>query len=244
MKQSERLLHGPYVVPRFKRGDRQTCLYRDADVFITSWSSGRISWPLCRTVGSRGGGLGVWVNDELARAVRSESAAAIQYWWGVTGTTVCCWRKALGANILNNPGSQRAIRAAASRGAAAIKEREWSPADRAKRRLIAKRLKLGQYLSPGFNGFNVRRWTKKERALLSRLPVADVARSAHRSLGAVYTARVNFGVGKQRRKWAQQELKLVARLTPAEAAARTGRTLSAVYAARLKYGFAIPQFSH
>ena len=31
------------------------CFYRDADVVITSWSGGRISWPRCRAIGHRGG---------------------------------------------------------------------------------------------------------------------------------------------------------------------------------------------
>jgi hypothetical protein len=40
-----RLLHGPYEPPPLRKGDRTTCLYRDADAVITGWSGGRISWP-------------------------------------------------------------------------------------------------------------------------------------------------------------------------------------------------------
>ena len=65
-----------------RRGDRATCLYRDCDVVIRGWSDGRISWPRCRRLGARGGGLGLLVDEELARAVRLESSLAIQYWGG------------------------------------------------------------------------------------------------------------------------------------------------------------------
>jgi hypothetical protein len=34
------------------------------------------------------------VDDELARAVRHESALAIRYWWGVGTKTVVWWRRA------------------------------------------------------------------------------------------------------------------------------------------------------
>ncbi len=50
-----RLLHGPYEPPPLRKGDRTTCLYRDADVVITGWSDGPIRWPRCRALGRRGG---------------------------------------------------------------------------------------------------------------------------------------------------------------------------------------------
>src|SRR5262249_35085080 len=78
-----KLLSGPYTPPRLKRGDRATCLYRDCTVVVTSWSGGRIPWPRCRALDQRGGcGSGLLVDEELARAVRSESAAAEMYGGG------------------------------------------------------------------------------------------------------------------------------------------------------------------
>jgi hypothetical protein len=38
-----RVLFGPYDAPALRRGDRATCLVRDGEVVITSWSDGRIS---------------------------------------------------------------------------------------------------------------------------------------------------------------------------------------------------------
>jgi hypothetical protein len=48
------------------------CLYRDAEVIVTGWSDGRIPWPRCRQAGTHGGGSGLLVAQELARAVRWE----------------------------------------------------------------------------------------------------------------------------------------------------------------------------
>jgi hypothetical protein len=100
-----RLHHGPYTPPALRRGDRATCLYRDGDVVITSWSDGRISWPRCRRLSTRGGS-GLLVDEELARAVRLESSLAIQHWWGVNQSTVWLRRQALAVERFNE-GSTR-----------------------------------------------------------------------------------------------------------------------------------------
>ena len=67
------------------------------------------------------------LDEELARAVRTESAAAIRYWWCVRGKTVAWWRKRLGVTLTNNPESNRLIHAAAKAGAAAMQERGSCP---------------------------------------------------------------------------------------------------------------------
>src|SRR5262245_4259796 len=48
----------------------------------------RIAWPLCYHVGTRAFGKGLLVDEELARAVRLESAVAVAHWWGVSRATV------------------------------------------------------------------------------------------------------------------------------------------------------------
>src|SRR5262249_54281762 len=101
-----RLLYGPYAPPRLRRGDRATCLYRDGDVLITGWSAGRIPWPRCRRPDTHGGGSGLLVDAELARAARHESVVAICSWWGVNDSVVWKWRKALGVERFNE-GSAR-----------------------------------------------------------------------------------------------------------------------------------------
>ena len=43
MRESERtrLLHGPYRAPSLRVGDRATCLFKDGDVVVTSWTDAR-----------------------------------------------------------------------------------------------------------------------------------------------------------------------------------------------------------
>jgi hypothetical protein len=64
---------------RRKRGDRATCPARDRDVVIIGTSRGRIPSPRCRALDTRRGGSGILVDDELARAIRCESATTIPY---------------------------------------------------------------------------------------------------------------------------------------------------------------------
>ncbi|MFL5329152.1 MAG: hypothetical protein ACJ8C4_09555 [Gemmataceae bacterium] len=179
------LIAGPYLPPRLRKGTRTTCLYRDAEVVITSMSNGRVSWPRCRAIGSIGGS-GLLVDDELARAVRTESAEAIGYWWGVSCSTVWLWRLALGADRLNNPGSQRLIRRNAKLGAEGIKRKEFTAEEREIKRQISVRLNTAQHLKPGYHG---RWWTKRELSLIAKLPDREVARRVGRSESAVRTKR-------------------------------------------------------
>jgi hypothetical protein len=51
-------------------------------VIVTRWSDAPISWPRGDAPSEkRGGGPGLIVDDELARAVRTESAEAVAYFW-------------------------------------------------------------------------------------------------------------------------------------------------------------------
>jgi hypothetical protein len=87
-----KLLFGPYRTPALKRGDSAACMFRDAEVVVTGWTNGRIPWPRCRVLDGPGGGSGLLVDEELARAVRHESAAAVGHWWRVSHNTVRAWR--------------------------------------------------------------------------------------------------------------------------------------------------------
>jgi hypothetical protein len=129
-----KLLFGPYRVPALRRGDRATCLFRDAEVVITSWTAARISWPRCRVLGGPGGGSGLLVDEELARAVMHESATAIKFWWGASKTAAQNWRRALGVGRTDNEGTARLIQSAAEKGAEAIQAREWTEEEREQRR--------------------------------------------------------------------------------------------------------------
>src|SRR5262245_24977132 len=174
MKPADRaqLLFGPYRAPPLKRGDRAFCLFRDCYVVVTSWTDARIPWPRCRPLDRPLGGSGLLVDEELARAVRHESAAAVCYWWCASEGAVWRWRKALGVGRDGTEGSRGLIRAAVEAGAAAMREREYTDeeCDRMSRR--ARELNLARHLPTGYHG---PWWSAKELALLGELPDAEVA---------------------------------------------------------------------
>jgi hypothetical protein len=181
-----KLLFGPYRAPHLRRGDRATCLNHDAVVLITSWTSARISWPLCRPVDCRRGQPTILLNETLAQAVRRESAAAIRYHWGVSAVVVWRWRKLLGVSRTNNEGSSRLIRAAAEQGGVAKASREWTEEEREEQ--ARRNAALGLAWS---------RWTADDLALLGKLPDQEVARRTGRSKSAVRQQRCFLGIANR-----------------------------------------------
>ncbi len=97
-----RLISGPYASPAWQRGRIVLCEYRDCDVRVTGWHHGPIPWPVGRRAESRGGGAGLIIADDLARAVRTESEIAVAHWWGVSPVTVYHWRRAIGVPAVND----------------------------------------------------------------------------------------------------------------------------------------------
>src|SRR5262245_18210963 len=86
MRDADRVrLLGTYKAPPLKPGDRTDCLYRDTEVIIKGWSNARIPCPQCTRARGRGPGFGLLVDEELVRAVRHESAAALDLWWACVG---------------------------------------------------------------------------------------------------------------------------------------------------------------
>src|SRR5687768_7458363 len=116
-RERTRLLFAPYTPPALKRGGPILLPGGDCDVVITGWTDAPISWPRCRALDTHGGGSGVLVDEQLARAIRNESAVAIGYWWGVGVKTLAWWRKTLGVGRADPIGSWRLIQAAAEAGA-------------------------------------------------------------------------------------------------------------------------------
>jgi hypothetical protein len=131
-----KLLFGPYKAPALKRGDRATCLYRDATVVITSWTQAPIPWPRCRALDPTGGGSGLLVDAELACAVRHEADSDVRYWWGASKTAVQNWRRVLDVGRTDNEGTARLVLAAAEKGAEAVKSRDWTGEERGRRRQL------------------------------------------------------------------------------------------------------------
>ena len=186
-----RLLFGPYKAPPLKPGDRTTCLYRDTSVIITSWTDAPIPWPRCRAFDSPGGGSGLLVDEELARAVRHESATAVMHWWGASQRAVWAWRKALGVGRIDSAGSRRLIQVAAEQGAEAIRARDWTEEERQLRRRVNAEKGLARNLVTGYHG---PLWTPEDIALLGTLPDEEVARRTGRTPNGVRIMRTRLGI--------------------------------------------------
>ncbi len=101
------VLFGPHQAPALKVGDRGFCLVRCCVVVVTSWTDAKIPWPRFRALETHGGGSGVLVDEESARAIRHESATAPKHWWGASPTAETNWRRALGVGQWDTPGSER-----------------------------------------------------------------------------------------------------------------------------------------
>jgi hypothetical protein len=194
-----KLLHGPYRVPRLAVGGRAPCLYQDCLVYVTGWTDGPIPWPRCRPVDVRRSHPTLLVDEELARAVRLESAAAIRHWWGVSVGVVWRWRKAMGVTRTNNPGSVRRQRAASAKGADTTRGVPLPPDQVERRSRTARELNLGRHLLRGFDGryHKARAWTAAEDEAVRTLPPKEVARRTGRSLDAVYWRRGVLGVSRR-----------------------------------------------
>jgi hypothetical protein len=201
-----RLLFGPYRPPVLKRGDRATCLYRDCLVYVTGWSDALIPWPLCRRLEPRVGKPGLLVDEELARAVRHESATAVMHWWGVSSTTLMKWRRALGMARMDNPGTARLVTAALENACEVWEAHQWTEEEREQRRRRAAEQGFGE-LPPTHGYQGPRRWKADELALLGAMPDAEVARRTGRTAKAVLVARKRLGIGtfRDRRRRANRE---------------------------------------
>jgi hypothetical protein len=234
-----KLLFGPYKAPPLRRGDRASCLYRDGLVVVTSWTDAPIPWPRCRAADNyRGGGAGLLVDEELARAVRHESAAAVMHWWGASPTAVKNWRKALGVTRAGNEGTARLVLAAAEQGAEAVKAREWTEEERGRRRRNAVENDLGRNLVTGHHG---PLWTEEDLALLGTAPDAEVARRIGLTANAVRVMRDRLGIPRPAGgRWRDGDLALLGTLPDREVARQIGRSLSSVTQKRCKLGIPNP----
>jgi hypothetical protein len=188
------LVAGPYRPPRLKIGDRTTCLYRDRNVIVTGLSSAPIQWPRCCAV-DVGGHSGLLVEEVLLRAIRTESAMALRYWFGVSGWVVWTWRKAFGVGRFGTEGSLRLHQDSSRAGAAAIKRHRWTAAEREERRERVLRLRLVRHAKKGHSKrWGEQAWTAEAVALLGTMPDAELAEQLGRTSEAVRRKRARRGI--------------------------------------------------
>ena len=237
-------LIGTYSAPAVRRGQVVTCLYRDRDCYITTISDAPIPWPRCQPRGQHGGS-GLWVNATLARAIKTESAQALMYWFGVSDKVVWRWRKAfgVGGRVTTTKGTKRAVRAAALAGVTALKAKEWSDDELDVRAELSRRLGL----RPGPRWTLERGgWTPDELALLGTDHDKVIAEKLGRTLSAVMSKRVQrkipafSGWPGSAPGWTDDEVKLLGTDTDEAVAAKIGRTPSAV--AQKRAALTIPTF--
>ena len=182
-----KLLSGPYLVRPYQPGARVRCLFRRCQVAVTSWTEAPLSWPTGLPVSGRGH-PSLIVTEELRRAIRTESAAALMHWWGVSAGVVWRWRKAFAVGRAGTEGSERLIQAAAERGALpAPRGKKLSADAREQRRKRAISDGYGRRLSPGYNLGPT--WTDAELALLGTMADQDVAKRIGKSRDAVRAQR-------------------------------------------------------
>jgi hypothetical protein len=187
------LLCGPYRAPALHVGDRAECLQRGT-VVITSWTDALVSWPRCKPREDRCR-PSLLLDGELARAVRTEAAAAVCYWWGLSHGVVNRWRKFLDVDRVNNPGTHKLVKASAQAGAEVIKSKVWTDAEREAKREQTKRLNLARHLRPGYHG---RWWTEEEMDLLGKFLDDEVAKRTGRTVKAVRVKRGRVGLATDR----------------------------------------------
>jgi hypothetical protein len=179
-----RLLAGPYTTPPLRRGDHAICLYRDADVTITSWTSAPIPWPRCYRPGTHGGGSGLLVTEELVRAIRTESAVALKHWFGVSTSTVWSWRRTFGVAQWGTAGSKQLHQEVSERAADVIRGTRQSK-ETIRRRMQTRR----ERGCPPPVRWTEDGWKPEEIALLGAMPDEELARRLGRSPTAVSLKR-------------------------------------------------------
>jgi hypothetical protein len=183
---------------------------------------------------SPGGDSGLLVDEELARAVRHESVAAVRHWWGESGRAVWALRQALGVTRTANEGTARLVRASAGKGAESVRGWEWTADERDRRRQLNAAKGLARNPITGYLGAW---WTAEDIALLGTVPDEEIARRTGRAAGAVRRKRGELGIPNPAgNRWRADEIALPGRLPGSKVAEMVGRSVPAVIQKRIKLG--------
>jgi hypothetical protein len=111
------LLFGPYRAPTCVAGDWLDDAYYGR-CEVAGFTTAPMSWPRAR----RKGPAAPILTDELVRAVKSESACAVAYWWGISYTQVQNWRRWMGVGRRTEGTARLLANSAKSAPAVAVRE--------------------------------------------------------------------------------------------------------------------------
>jgi len=184
-------LIGTYPTPRVRLGRRVWCRYRRRWCRITSYTDAPIPWPRCQPT-RHPGGSGLYVSGTLERAIRTESAAALKHWFGVSQTCANAWRRWAGVEGHDTTaGTRREVKAAADTAAEVTRGANLSEEACEVRATNAKRLKLIEYARAARwpDG-----WTAEMDALLGTVPDKVLAKQLGTSRSAVRSRRAKLGI--------------------------------------------------
>jgi hypothetical protein len=186
-------LIGTYPTPAVRLGRGVWCEYRGKWCRVTSFTEGLIPWPRCQPEKQRGGS-GLWVNEELVRAIRTESAAALAHWFGMALTVAVRWREWAGVTgRTTTPGTRRSVKAAADAGADVTRGVGLSDEQCDQRSATSRRLKLIEHAQ-------AKRWpegwTADMDALLGTATDQSVAKKVGTSRAAVRARRHLLACGR------------------------------------------------
>jgi hypothetical protein len=214
-----KLRFGPYDPPATRRGARLFCEIRGT-VVVGGYSDGPIPWPRMK----HGGGHCLILCGSLVRAVKREALIAVAHHWGVSGSTVGKWRKALSVPRWNVGSTELA--------------REWE-ASRDDDRLVRARE----------NSKSQEARSKLSKTLQGKSPhpavMAAAAKAAKRPRSAVWCKKISR-LWKERGHrppprpdrpfWTNAEKAMVGSKSDAVIATRLGRTEGAVGMMRMLMG--------
>jgi len=204
------LQFGLYSAPQVTIGQRVTCKVR-GEVTIVGISSGRIQWPIGKTIRAKS----LVVIGDLAKALRRESPSAIRYWWGVGSDAVWKWRKALGVGETQGTTILRKSFATPEK-IAMLNAAASAVAGQPERRAKIAAAKRGKPRP------------SHVAAMLRTLQTGKQPTEATRARMSQSHKRKGTRPPKAGRAWEPWEDTLLRTLPPKEVAARTGRTLTAV----------------
>jgi hypothetical protein len=167
------------------------------------------------------------VDEQLTRAIRGESAFALEYWFGLAANKVTLWRKPLDVEGWNGTeGTRRLVQAGQERRVAKLRGKRLPPGQVERQRQTARKLDRRRHLAAANQE---RAWPAEHLALLGTLTDAEVAARTGRGENAMRVKRCKLGIPNPSGPgWTEDELALLGTAPDAEVAAEIGRTEGAV----------------